>query len=298
MSKGGDIIMAGAVEDSCPSSVLPSQSPSPSTSRRQQSNMSLSQTYFLAQVARHKLMNAARQPDRNLRVLTAHANMLDGLMVDLAEAENEQEDWFNQAVSYANAGNAVTNFNNDNIHDTHGNPISDFDFDSEDDDDVYDEFDDDDDDDDDDDYDECGSDCSCSSGSGSDSGEDIVFMLDAHNRAVQRKRSISTLYNELNSTPADAEPEEETDYNNYTRDNIQQPPELLHDLDEESDDDSQPSSPRRNSFDFFAASSPTIEETLTSSEVEKGGEIVQRDDNDEDVPLLGYCFSRSSVLHG
>ncbi|EGD86939.2 hypothetical protein H112_05453 [Trichophyton rubrum D6] len=292
MSKGGDIIMAGAVEDSCPPSVLPSQSTSSSTSRRQQSNMSLSQTYFLAQVARHKLMNAARQPDRNLRVLTAHANMLDGLMADLAEAENEQEDWFNQAVSYANAGNAVTNFNNDNIHDTLGNPTSDFDFDSEDDDDVYDEFDDDDD------YDECGSDCSCSSGSGSDSGEDIVFMLDAHNRAIQRKRSISTLYNELNSTRSDAEQEEETDFNYYNRDNIQQPPELLHDPDEESDDDSQPSSPRRNSFDFFAASSPTIEETLTSSEVEKGAEIAQSDDNDEDVPLLGYCFSRSSVLHG
>ncbi|EFR05133.1 hypothetical protein MGYG_08145 [Nannizzia gypsea CBS 118893] len=293
--------MAAAVRPSRlpsrPPSFLPS-SPSPSTSRRQQSNMSLSQTYFLAQVARHKLMNAARRPDRDLRVLTAHANMLDGLMADLAEAENEQEDWFNQAVSYANAGNTVTAFNDNgdgDIRDKRQNPTSDFDFDSDDDDDddLYDEFDDDDDDD----FDECGSDCSCSSGS--DSGEDIVFMLDSHSRAVQRKRSISTLYNELNSTLSDAEPDEETDYAHYTRDSIQQPPELLHDPDEEeSDDDSQPVSPRRNSFDFFATSSHTIGETLTSSEVGKETEVVQTDDDDEDVPLLGYCFSRSSVLHG
>lgn len=290
MDNGGDIIMTDAVKASCPASFLPSPSPSPSTSRRQQSNMSLSQTYVLAQVARHKLLNAARRPDRDLRVLTAHANMLDGLMADLAEAENEQEDWFNQAVSHANAGNAVPTFNKTNdTHDSHENPTSDFDFDSEDDDDIYDEFDDDDDDD----YDECESDCSCSSGSASDCGDDMLYMLDSHNRAVQRQSLISNLYNKLNSTHSDAEPDEETD-----RVNIQQPPELLHDPDEESDDDSQPSSPRRDSFDFFAASSHALGETLTCLEVEKGAEVVHTDDNNEDVPLLGYGFSRSSVLHG
>lgn len=63
--------------------------------------MSITQTYFLAHKARAKLSSEAARPDHNLRLLVGHANLLDSLMIDLAEAEREQESWFNQSVRVA-----------------------------------------------------------------------------------------------------------------------------------------------------------------------------------------------------
>ncbi|TGJ85625.1 hypothetical protein E0Z10_g3160 [Xylaria hypoxylon] len=60
--------------------------------------MSITQTYFLAHKARAKLSSEAARPDHNLRLLVGHANLLDSLMLDLADAEREQESWFNQSV--------------------------------------------------------------------------------------------------------------------------------------------------------------------------------------------------------
>lgn len=60
--------------------------------------MSVTQAYFLAHKARAKLSSEAARPDHNLRLLVGHANLLDTLMLDLAEAEREQESWFNQSV--------------------------------------------------------------------------------------------------------------------------------------------------------------------------------------------------------
>ncbi|KAK0709037.1 hypothetical protein B0T26DRAFT_653862 [Lasiosphaeria miniovina] len=60
--------------------------------------MSISQTYFLAHKARAKLSSEAARPDHNLRLLVGHANLLDSLMLELADAEREQESWFNQSV--------------------------------------------------------------------------------------------------------------------------------------------------------------------------------------------------------
>lgn len=60
--------------------------------------MSVTQAYFLAHKARAKLSSEAARPDHNLRLLVGHANLLDSLMLDLAEAEREQESWFNQSV--------------------------------------------------------------------------------------------------------------------------------------------------------------------------------------------------------
>jgi len=60
--------------------------------------MSITQTYFLAHKARAKLSTEAGRPDHNLRLLVGHANLLDSLMLDLADAEREQESWFNQSV--------------------------------------------------------------------------------------------------------------------------------------------------------------------------------------------------------
>ncbi|KAJ5647123.1 hypothetical protein N7490_003495 [Penicillium lividum] len=69
--------------------------------RRQQKKMSITQTYYLAHTARKKLTHEASRADHDLRLLVGHANLLDSLMLDLADAEREQERWFNQTVSGA-----------------------------------------------------------------------------------------------------------------------------------------------------------------------------------------------------
>jgi hypothetical protein len=79
---------------------------SPSDSLRQgalKKNMSITQTYYLAHKARGKLSREAAQPDHDLRLLVGHANLLDNLMLELADAEREQERWFNQSVRGANS---------------------------------------------------------------------------------------------------------------------------------------------------------------------------------------------------
>lgn len=63
--------------------------------------MSLSQTYFIASAARTKLGKEATRPDHNLRLLVGHANLLDSLMLELRDAEREQEAWFNASVQKA-----------------------------------------------------------------------------------------------------------------------------------------------------------------------------------------------------
>ncbi|KAK5631845.1 hypothetical protein RRF57_007559 [Xylaria bambusicola] len=81
------------------SAVLPpSPLHSPSQHQLQKKTMSITQTYFLAHKARAKLSSEAARPDHNLRLLVGHANLLDSLMLDLADAEREQESWFNQSV--------------------------------------------------------------------------------------------------------------------------------------------------------------------------------------------------------
>lgn len=54
-------------------------------------SMSVTQIYYLAHKARAKFSREAAQPDHDLRLLVGHANMLDSLMIELAEhwkAEN------------------------------------------------------------------------------------------------------------------------------------------------------------------------------------------------------------------
>lgn len=65
--------------------------------------MSITQTYYLAHTARGKLSSEAARSDHNLRLLVGHANLLDSLMLELADAEQEQESWFNQSVKTASA---------------------------------------------------------------------------------------------------------------------------------------------------------------------------------------------------
>ena len=63
--------------------------------------MSITQAYYLAQSARGKLSTEASRADHDLRLLVGHANLLDSLMLELADAEREQESWFNQTVNGA-----------------------------------------------------------------------------------------------------------------------------------------------------------------------------------------------------
>ncbi|KAH8703432.1 hypothetical protein BGW36DRAFT_369330 [Talaromyces proteolyticus] len=63
--------------------------------------MSITQTYYLAHSARSKLSKEASRADHDLRLLVGHANLLDSLMLDLANAEKEQERWFNSTVRNA-----------------------------------------------------------------------------------------------------------------------------------------------------------------------------------------------------
>ncbi|GAB7351434.1 hypothetical protein MBLNU459_g2100t1 [Dothideomycetes sp. NU459] len=69
--------------------------------------MSLTQTYYIASSARTKLGREASRSDHNLRLLVGHANLLDTLMVELQEAEREQEAWFNDSIRTANKPGAA-----------------------------------------------------------------------------------------------------------------------------------------------------------------------------------------------
>jgi len=76
---------------------------SPTLPPAKKQKMSLTQTYYVASTARSKLGKEANRADHNLRLLVGHANLLDGLMVQLADAEREQESWFHASVKQASA---------------------------------------------------------------------------------------------------------------------------------------------------------------------------------------------------
>lgn len=63
--------------------------------------MSLTQTYYIAASARSKLGKEACRADHDLRLLVGHANLLDSLMIELQDAERQQEAWFNQTMARA-----------------------------------------------------------------------------------------------------------------------------------------------------------------------------------------------------
>lgn len=74
---------------------------SPTLPPAKKQKMSLTRTYAVASTARSKLGREASRADHDLRLLVGHANLLDTLMVELADAEREQEAWFNQSVRQA-----------------------------------------------------------------------------------------------------------------------------------------------------------------------------------------------------
>lgn len=86
--------------DTLPTSIIrPQTIAAPPPAKKQK--MSLRQTYLLANTARGKMTMEASRGDHDLRLLVGHANFLDSLIADLAQAEREQESWFNHSVRSA-----------------------------------------------------------------------------------------------------------------------------------------------------------------------------------------------------
>lgn len=172
--------------------------------------MSLTQTYYVASTARSKLGREAARADHDLRLLVGHANLLDQLMVDLADAEKEQEAWFNQSVRKASKPEEPRHIQ---WIDTISEEVAEDDSDEE-------------------------------SDNGSDYDEDAE-MFDMM-PTIKKMRSPPVT---VSSMEIDEEDEEEYDEEYDTEHALSRvaskhsPPELTHDSDSDSDDESMPSSP-------------------------------------------------------
>ncbi|KAI4185500.1 MAG: hypothetical protein L6R41_004093 [Letrouitia leprolyta] len=169
--------------------------------------MSLTQTYYLAHTARAKLSKEAARADHNLRLLVGHANLLDGLMLDLADAEREQESWFNQTVK--GAAKASEGPRHIQWADTIESAIEE--------DDEY-------------------------SDSDSDSDDEIEQPQVSIRRLPQEQAPAPIVTVEEDEDEEMVDDEDDDDLA-LTRTSSSHPPELLHESDSESDDDMPPSPP-------------------------------------------------------
>lgn len=199
--------------------------PTPSFSIRrpvqQQKKMSITQTYYLAHTARGKLSKEADRADHDLRLLVGHANLLDSLMLDLANAEKEQEHWFNQTVR-----SAAKSTRKDR-HVQWADAV------------IEDE-------------EEDFSDSDSSSDSDSDYFEEEEEEEEEDESHLRRASAPITVITEHEVSDED---EEDTDRLTLTRSpSRQSPPELLDDLSSDSDEDSMPPSPESVTMNTFGAS--------------------------------------------
>ena len=199
--------------------------------------MSLTQSYYLAHSARSKLSKEAARGDHNLRLLVGHANLLDGLMLDLAHAEQEQESWFNQTV--ASNTKAAEEPKHIQWADTIPEELEEA---------VEEEF-----------YAE-----DSDGGSDSDDEEEMDIAQPLPVRSTARPRT-TTIAAEVD----DDEEMEDDDYEEdlaLTRTSSIHPPELLHeDSDSESDDDSMPPSPPTTEIPLDAFSEKQRQSIATTS---------------------------------
>lgn len=186
--------------------------------------MSITQTYFLAHSARGKLSKEASRADHDLRLLVGHANLLDSLMIDLADAEQEQERWFNQTVSRATKGADEEPKHVQWADTIVEDPQEDWeaeDAESSDDESDYDE-------------------------------DEDITMTTPTRRAPSPAATITT--REIGVDEEEFDEDDEEDYADLTltRTSSRHPPELTSDSDEDSEDDSMPPSPPQPAlFDAF-----------------------------------------------
>ena len=182
--------------------------------------MSLTQTYYLAHTARGKLSREAAKADHNLHRLVGHANLLDGLMLDLADAEREQESWFNQTVKGATkASEELEKPKHIQWADTVPEEaieeaIEDADWEAE--------------------------------ASDSDSESDDEETLPAQPMAFRPTKASTTVTTMELDADEDEDMEEDDEFEEglaLTRTSSNHPPELMHESDSESEDESMPPSP-------------------------------------------------------
>ncbi|OCK83872.1 hypothetical protein K432DRAFT_379088 [Lepidopterella palustris CBS 459.81] len=188
----------------------------PSPPQKKQ-KMSLTQTYYIAASARSKLGKEACRADHNLRLLVGHANLLDSLMLELADAEREQEAWFNQTVKKASKADEPRHIQwVDTIAESPEEDEEDTDSsDSESEPDFYDED------------------------------GDFDMMIPLPRKIVSAPVEITTTEIDEEDFYEDYEDDEE---HALTRTSSQSPPELVHD--EDSDDESPPASPPQPSMEY------------------------------------------------
>jgi len=176
--------------------------------------MSLTQTYYIAASARSKLGKEACRADHDLRLLVGHANLLDSLMIELQDAERQQEAWFNQTMAKASKTEAPRHVQwADSISEEDEESDSDSDSESE-----------------------------C---------EDDFDMLPMPRRIAQAPIQISTMEVDEDEDDEEYYDDMEDDAElTLTRvpSQIQSPPELVYE--EDSEDDSPPTSPPTASLEF------------------------------------------------
>ncbi len=193
--------------------------------------MSITQTYFLAHTARGKLSKEASRADHDLRLLVGHANLLDSLMLELADAEQEQERWFNNTVS----GAAKEEQSSEPKHIQWADTV----------------------------IEEPEEDWEASDASASDSDseydedEDIAMVASPQSirRSPSRAAKITTREisdDEEDEEDEDFEEDDEEDYSDLalTRTSSRHPPELTSDSEEDSDEESMPPSPPQPTLQF------------------------------------------------
>lgn len=183
--------------------------------------MSLSQTYYVAASARRKLGMEAQRADHHLRLLVGHANLLDQLMLDLADAEREQEIWFNQTVRRASRAEEVEEPKHIRWADTMVEDTEFDDYESESDSDAE-----------------------------SESAEDDMITTPAPLTSAPTQPRIITTEITVDNEESDDEYEDDEydDEHALVRVASQQTPELV--LDDDSDDDSQPPSPPQPTLEY------------------------------------------------
>ncbi|GAB7339341.1 hypothetical protein MBLNU457_5987t2 [Dothideomycetes sp. NU457] len=187
--------------------------------------MSLTQTYRIASTARSKLGREAARGDHDLRLLVGHANLLDTLMVELADAEREQESWFNEnlrAQAKPEGPKHVQWF--DSILEEHEDDLSDSEDDSDADSDI--------------------------------DTEDFPVIA----QSAPRRRSVSPPPPVPSSYVLDDDDDDDEDDYEFDDEHAlsrvpSHTPDLIHEDSEESDDDSMPSSPPTSAMEFEPQSS-------------------------------------------
>ncbi|OKL61721.1 hypothetical protein UA08_02447 [Talaromyces atroroseus] len=210
---------------------------SPVSSPLSKKKMSITQTYYLAHTARSKLSKEAARADHDLRLLVGHANLLDSLMLDLANAEKEQEQWFNNTVRNATKKAQPSHIRwADTIEEESMEDYSDDDSDVSDDD--YSDYDED-----------------------EEEFEDLTFQAITASPVRRAPSPPALLSAEHDSEEDEDEQEEEEEEEEAARLTLtrspsrqQSPPELLEDLSSDDDEDSMPPSPEALVMDTFTSS--------------------------------------------